>query len=208
MLVYTTTDSPQSDTISFMNVTIQQGIRLGGGGGLQIVYANPATHGWYYLVSFETRDVPAGTATLHVEGITDAFSGAATPLGFTTPFHTASSDATQKNVSVKQTVTSKGVALTLDHLAFTMGGTFIYLKSSESSGPGVYLYSLLINGQQVAATKDTVGGEAPLVIHISFPLQDKPGAWTVQIRAGISTDPASGATWTFHFTVSDTTQTQ
>lgn len=109
---------------------------------------------------------------------------------------------------MKQTATSKGIALTLDHLAFTIDGTFIYFKSPQSSLLNPYLNSLSINGLQVASVRDTVGGEASLVIHISFPLQDKPGSWTVQMMEGTADNQADGAAWTFHFTVPDTTQAQ
>ncbi|HEY3991589.1 MAG TPA: HEAT repeat domain-containing protein [Ktedonobacteraceae bacterium] len=206
-LIYTTTDSPRTDTISFMGVTIQQGIRLGGGGGLQIVYQDTATQLWYYEVNFTTQGIPAGTTTLHVESILDAYSTTPTPLNFTTPFHSATFDATQKSVSVNQTVTSNGITLTLDHVAFTIGDTFIYLKTKtpKASAFGVRLNSLTINGQQVASYKDALGGTDPLVIQISKTLQDKPGAWTVQIIGGIS---KSNTTWTFRFKVDSTIPTK
>jgi hypothetical protein len=202
MLIYTTKDSPHSDVISFMSLTIQPEIRLAGG-GLNVSYENPETHQWYYVISFGTQDVPAGTTALHIQSIVDAFSGTPTQLRFTIPFNT-----TQKNVSVKQTVTSKGTVLTLDHLVLTGSSALIYLKSPQSQVPGLFLYRLSINGQQVASTKDTTGSTDPLVIHLSLSLLDKPGAWMVQIMAGTSANPASGATWTFHFTVPDTTQTK
>lgn len=207
-LVYTTTDSPHSDTISFLSVTVQQNITLGGGSGLQIVYEDTETHLWYYLVSFETQAVPAGTSALHVEGITDAFSGASTSLNFTTPFHAVSFDATQNNLSVKQTMTSKGFALTLDHVAFTIGGTFLYFKTPQPSVSDVFLNSLSINGQQVAGVRDTAGGLPPLVIQITLSLLNKPGSWTVQVMEGRTGNQADGVAWTFHFTVPDTMRTK
>ena len=85
-LIYTTTDSPHSDAISFMSVKIQQGITLGGGAIRS--FTNPKTQEVYYVVYFDTKNIPAGTTELHVQSIVDAFSGQDTPLNFMLPVHT------------------------------------------------------------------------------------------------------------------------
>lgn len=87
LLVYTTSDAPTSDAISFMSVNIQSGITLTGGGSTS--YQNPVTHQLYYVVSFTTQNVPAGTTKLQLKSIVDAFSGQPTSLGVSIPFHQA-----------------------------------------------------------------------------------------------------------------------
>lgn len=197
ILIYTPKDSPHSDVVSFLSVKIQQGITLTGGNS--VTYENPKTHQWYYAVNFETRGVPAGTTTLHIEGIVDAFSGASTPLGFTTPFHAA-----QKNVAVHQTLTSHGVALTLDHLILAGSTATAYFKSSSSAQYGLFVRAISINGQQLAdVNAGSTGfweGPGTFIMNLHQSLLNQPGTWMIPVQQ-ITPGGTSAIHWTFSFTV-------
>jgi hypothetical protein len=199
LLIYTTKDSPHADVISFMSVTIQQGITLSGGSS--VAYQNPETHQWYYVVDFETRGVPAGTTTLHIEGIVDAFSGTSTLLGFTIPFNTA-----QKNVAVYQTRTSHGIALTLDHLVLTESTATAYFKSSSSAQYSLFVRSISINGQQLAAVNAGSSGywEGPGTFIVTFhqSLLNQPGTWMIPVQQ-LTPGGMSAIHWIFSFTVQE-----
>lgn len=198
ILIYTTKDSPQSDVISFMSVTIQQGITLSSGRSTS--YENLATHQWYYVANFETRGIPAGTTTLHIQGIVDAFNGASTPLDFTTPFH-----ATQKTVAVHQTRTSHGIALTLDHLVLTESAATAYFTSSSSAQYGLFVHAISINGQQLAsinAGSSNWKGPGTFLMMFQQSLLNQPGTWVIPVRQLL---PGAGSpvSWTFSFTVQE-----
>lgn len=200
LLVYTTTDSPQSEAISFTSVTIQPGIKLSG--GQLVAYEDPSTLQWYDVVSFGTGAVPAGITTLHVESIVDAFSGQSTPLQFTTPFHNQAFDATQKTVQINQAVTSNGITLTLERVAFSIGGTTFHFKSSQVLPMTLYLKSLTIDGKQVASFANFINTRDALVVPIDVPLANRSGAWTLQMMMGIQNNQTDWASWTYHFTMS------
>lgn len=197
ILIYTTKDSPQSDVISFMSVTIQQGITLSSGSGRS--YENPATHQWYYLVNFETRAIPAGTTTLHIQGIVDGLSSASTPLSFTIPFHAA-----QKTVAVHQTRTSHGIALTLDHLVLTESMATAYFTSSSSAQYSLFVHALSINGQQLASINAGSSGygkgSSPFVMRFHQSLLNQPGTWVIPVHQ-LLLGASSQVSWTFSFTV-------
>lgn len=195
MLIYTTSDPPTSDVISFVRLNIQQGITLSG--GTSTSYQNPQTHEWYYVVSFDTQTVPAGTTQIHIQSIVDAFSGKATPLEATIPFHT-----TQKTITVNKTVTSKEVSLTLERLVIIGSETLIYCKPSQSLNDGLYVTAMSINGQPFTYTgsqTDSGGtvGSPDLAIHLDAIL-DMPGSWMLKVAEGGSSAPR---TWTFTFAV-------
>lgn len=195
MLIYTTSGPAKSDAISFISLKIQQGITLSGGASTS--YQNPKTHEWYYVVSFETQNVPVGTAQIHIQFIVDAFSGKATPLEATIPFHTD-----QKTIVLKKTVTSKGVSLTLDRLVITGSTTLIYVKPSSPLTDGLYVIAMSVNGQSFTYTgsqTDSGGtvGSPDLAIRLSAIL-DMPGTWTLKVAEGGYPAPR---TWTFTFTV-------
>lgn len=197
ILIYTTKDSPQSDVISFESVTIQQGITLSGGSSMS--YENPATHQWYYVVNFETRDIPAGTTTLHIQSIVDALSGASTPLSFPIPFHAA-----QKTVALHQTRTSHGIALTLDHLVLTESTATAYFTSSSSAQYGLFVHAISINGQQLApinaGSSGNWNGPGSFAMMLHQSLLNQPGTWVIPVRQLL---PGGGSqvSWTFSFTV-------
>ena len=87
ILIYTTTDPATSDVISFTSLTAQQRITLQG--GMSWAFSDPEQQQWYYAISFDTQNVPAGTTELHFQSIVDAFSGQPSVLKFTLPFHKA-----------------------------------------------------------------------------------------------------------------------
>jgi hypothetical protein len=213
MLIYTTKDSPTSDVISFSSLTIQQGMTLGG--GASHVYMNPETKQWYNVVEFNTQGVPAGTTTLHIQSIVDAFSGRPTSLKFTIPFHT-----NRKIVPVNQTATSNGMSLTLDHLTLVGSMTSICLKSLQPLSSNLDLSATIsINGQQLidvsghpalAFQSGNDCGTNMLELSLKQSLVDRTGSWTIKVVANTITLPHQGTplaiktagTWTFHFTVS------
>lgn len=205
ILIYTTSDSPTSDAISFMNLKAQPGVSLTGGSSS--AFQNPETHQWYYLLDFDVQTVPAGTTALHILSIADGFSGQPTPLNFTIPLHTAS-----KVVPVKQTVTSQGISLTLDHLRITGSTTSICLSMSQAARNDQMLSATIsINGQQLTDDSDRpvqalprgdsiCGSSTALTLYQA--LLNRPGSWTVQVTlAPIGIAKGTRTTWTFHFTV-------
>jgi hypothetical protein len=195
-----------SDAVSFMSMTIQQGIVLQGGSSNG--YSNPITHQGYNVVSFATSAVPAGTTKLHIQSIVDAFSGKSTPLNITVPFHTD-----QKTITVNQTATSKGIALTLKRVVFSGSKTLFYVGPEPYANGGfmsVFVKSISLNGQPLTYNGGQSGGNVNGNAQISISLNadlDKPGSWTIQI-SGNQQKSSEVWTWTFHFTVPDTTQTK
>lgn len=192
ILVYTTADPPTSDVISFESVNIQQGITLTGGSSTS--YQNPQTHETYYVVSFATQNVPAGTTQIHVQSIVDGFSGKATPLEVTIPFNT-----NQKTIAVNKTVTSKGISLTLERLVIAGSETLIYCKPSQPLNNGLYVAAISFNGQPFNYTGGQTDsmGSSDVVIHFNA-IVDKPGSWTLKISDGVVASPGI---WTFTFMV-------
>ncbi len=168
LLVYTTSDPATSDAISFESLSIQPKITLAGGSST--TYQNPKTHQGYYVVSFDTQNIPAGTTQIQVQSIVDAFSGTATPLVFTVPLH-----MNQKTTIVNKAVTSKGVSLTLERVVNTGSETLIYFKPSQAASEGLFVKSISFNGQPYLYTgshTDSGGtlGSPGVVIHISVAL--------------------------------------
>ena len=90
LIIYMTSDSPMSDAVSFMGIEIQHKNITKGGESWS--YQDPKTGQWYYIISFDMPDVPVGTKQIQVQSITDGFSGKATPLQFTIPFHAEKDD--------------------------------------------------------------------------------------------------------------------
>jgi hypothetical protein len=194
ILLYTVKDAPSSDWISFMSLTIQQGITLHGGGeqGCNAPHARQCQ-----LVMFDTSTIPAGTTKLHVQAITNAFTGNPVPLKFTIPLHTV-----RKVVAVHKTQTSHGISLTLDHLVLTGSKTLFYFQESpQFNANDTVISSITINGQnqeiQGSISREN-GGQA-----IDLSLLDKPGSWMLQFSLDIfgKTGSHTQVTWTFHFTV-------
>jgi hypothetical protein len=109
-LVNTTSDSPSSDAISFTSIEIQHQNMNGHQMGCYT-----GAHGVQYCINeFDMPNVPAGTKQISVQSITDAFSGKATPLQFTIPFHVELG-----TIAVNKTVMSKNVSLTLEQIVIT-----------------------------------------------------------------------------------------
>jgi hypothetical protein len=136
------------------------------------------------------------------------FSGKSTPLNFTVPFHTD-----QKTVQVNQTVASKGISLTLKRVVFTGSTTLFYVGPEPYANGGyvsIFVQSMSVNGQPLTygggQFGDNVNGNTLISISLNAYL-DKPGSWTVQIRGG-QQGASEAWTWTFRFTVPDTTKTK
>lgn len=198
LLVYTTSDPTTSDTISFESLSIQPKITLAAGGSTS--YQNPKTHQAYDVASFDTQNIPAGTTQIEVQSIVDAFSGTATPLEFTVPLH-----VNQKTTIVNQTVTSKGVSLTLERVVNTGSETLIYFKPSQAAIEGLFVKSISFNGQPYLSSGSQIDsggtvGSPGVIIHISVAL-NAPGTWTLKVASGGGTY-SPDKTWTFTFTKS------
>ncbi|HET8846260.1 MAG TPA: hypothetical protein VFN35_32665 [Ktedonobacteraceae bacterium] len=195
-----------TDAVGFESVTIQHGIVLDiiGSNG----YSDPITHQGYNVASFETKAVPKGTTELHIQSIVDGFSGKPTSLNVAIPFHTD-----QKTVQVNQTATSKGVSLTLKRLVFIGSKTLFYLGPVSYANGGyvsISVASMAVNGKPLTynggQSGDNINGTALETISLDVDLY-KPGSWTIQIH-GDQPGSSEAWTWTFHFTVPDTTQTK
>lgn len=197
LLLYTVKNAPSSDWISFMSLTIQQGIVLHGGGEQG---CNAPNAPQCQLLKFDTSAVPAGTTELHVQAIGDAFSMTPVPLQLTIPFHKNHS----VTVAVHQTQTVKGVKLTLDHLVLNNTETIFYFTVS----PRTHVYEADINSITINGENQWNGGGNPGVSDegesLDLVLLDKPGSWTVQVRLGAAERHGGTTdlgTVTFHFTV-------
>jgi hypothetical protein len=199
MLVYKITDRLSTDAISFTSITIQQGIVIGdhpGEAGAGGCFANST--GNYCLEEFSMQRVPAGSTEIRVQAIVDGFSNTTTPLHFTTPLHMA-----HKTVNVNQTVTSKGVALTLERLVFT-GSTLTVVLSPTSTSFSVhdlFVYSITINGQKIPSASGSSVSDGEI---LDLALMGSSGAWEMQIMS--SPRDSHGhlrqqITWTFNFTI-------
>lgn len=201
LLLYTVKNPPSPDWISFMSLTIQQGIVLQGSGEQGCGSPNSQQ---CQLVKFATSAVPAGTTELHVQAISDAFSTAPAPLQLTIPFTKDS----QVTVPVHQTQTVHGMELTLDHIMLINTETLFYftpLHSQTYRSIEVNIASITINGQKqtLQGTGNSISGPySGVSLDMSF--LDKPGSWTVRVQLGAE-EQHGGTTnlgiWTFHFTV-------
>lgn len=200
MLVYTITRAPGTDWGGFVTLSTRQGM-IGSGGACLFK--------GFCVQSFDTSTLPAGIKQLQVQAINTAY-GASIPLSFSLPFH-----ATSKTVSIKQTVTSKGNVLTLDHIVLTGSttGFAITYKLQKPNGVDVLMKvtAITINGQQQAEGAGWSGnfgdngkGEMSGQMNFYQSFLDQPGSWTVEISL-VKFEPAATpsplVTGTFTFNV-------
>ncbi|HEU5381679.1 MAG TPA: HEAT repeat domain-containing protein [Ktedonobacteraceae bacterium] len=205
LLVYTD-GLASTDAVGFESVTIQHGMVLNSSGNNG--YSNPITHQGYNVASFATKAVPTGTTELHIQSIVDGLSGKPTSLNIVVPFHTD-----QKTVQVNQTATSKGISLSLKRLVFTGSKTVFYVGPLPYANGGyvsISVASMMVNGKPLVyaggQSGDNIDGVALITISLDADLY-KPGSWTIQIH-GDQERFSETWTWTYHFTVPDTTQTK
>lgn len=193
MLIYRTSDLAPTDAIRFTSLTIQPGIELPASGNVH--YQNPQTHEWFYMVTFDTKNVPAGTKQIKIQSIINGVSGKTAPLDATIPFH-----SDQKTIEVNKTVTSKGVSLKLQRLVIIGSITSIYLQQTPQSHTIPFVTAISIkdgasigyNGNQTYS-KGFVNSTNQVVIQLTAIL-NTPGSCTLTFSNG-------NRTWTFTFTI-------
>lgn len=171
MLVYNISQAPKGDWGGFRTLNTKQGQ----------LNSNSGNFSGFTVQSFDTSTLPAGTTQIQVQSIS-TYYGAALPLTFTVPLNTAS-----KVIRVKQTSSSKGYSLTLDHVVLTGCTATLYLNAAfpalnkQEGASLIEVQALTLNGQSqpLIASDWRLANHQAATLHLGLPLLNQHSGWTI-----------------------------
>lgn len=172
------------DEVLMNSLVLSDGTQLFLGGPANSFYYDPIHNRTLQMVSFDTRQVPAGAtslqataefiATSHTGGLVNSL------IRFTLPFY-----ATKQVITPNQAVTISGQLVTLTQVVITASQTVLRLVPAQQLSPSSSIaLNATLNGDSkllVAETTEGSGGEIGWTIFVQEPLSGKSGMWTLHL---------------------------